>query len=246
MYLRQLLVLAMLLPLPARAGKKAEAAEVEALQRRVVELERQVAELRDQQAERSRAADRSEESALQLAREAATLQSSGDFKGALELYRRVVSQYPNSEVVGLAKRHVEQLAVVGDTLTQLEGEITWLQSEAALDSPVTILVFWEVWCPHCRREVPALAETWRRLRGQGLQVIGLTKLTRGKTEDDVRAFLAEHSIDFPVAKEDGSMSRRLAVSGVPAMAVVKGGEVVWRGHPAQIDDELLLEWLAVD
>jgi hypothetical protein len=29
------------------------------------------------------------------------------------------------------------------------------------------------------------------------------------------------------------------VTGIPAAAVVKGGKVIWRGHPAQLTDDVL-------
>jgi hypothetical protein len=40
------------------------------------------------------------------------------------------------------------------------------------------------------------------------------------------------------------MSNAYAVTGIPAAAVVKGGKVVWRGHPAQLTDEVLTKLAA--
>jgi hypothetical protein len=39
------------------------------------------------------------------------------------------------------------------------------------------------------------------------------------------------------------MSRRFAVSGVPAAAVIKDGKIVWRGHPSRLNDAFFKKWL---
>ena len=39
------------------------------------------------------------------------------------------------------------------------------------------------------------------------------------------------------------LAQYFAVSGIPAAAVVKNGKVVWRGHPARINDEMLKGWM---
>jgi hypothetical protein len=69
-----------------------------------------------------------------------------------------------------------------------------------------------------------------------LNIVALTKQTRNITDDQVNEFIKTNALDFPVGKEDGSMSAHFAVSGIPAAAVVKDGKVIWRGHPARLDD----------
>ena len=75
-------------------------------------------------------------------------------------------------------------------------------------------------------------------------MIGLTKITRNSTEEQVTAFIKEKDVQYALAKEQGdSMSKRFGVSGIPAAAVVKDGKVVWRGHPARLKDEMIEGWL---
>jgi len=107
----------------------------------------------------------------------------------------------------------------------------------------TLLVFWEEWCPHCRREVPKLQQIYSELKGQGLQVVGLTKITRSATDEKVQAFITGNKIDYPIAKETGALADYFAVKGIPAAAVVKGGRIVWRGHPIRLKPELVQSWL---
>jgi len=57
-------------------------------------------------------------------------------------------------------------------------------------------------------------------------VIGLTRITKSATEEKVQAFIEEKKVEYPMAKEDGSVSRYFNVSGIPAAAVIKDGKVV--------------------
>jgi thiol-disulfide isomerase/thioredoxin len=155
-------------------------------------------------------------------------------------------KYGQTKTSGRARSLQNELAVVGKTTPASWGIEKWFQgkSEVNLDAgKTTLLVFWETWCPHCKREVPKLEEVYDRFKGQGLQVVGLTRVTKGATEDTVKTFLAENKVAYPVAKEDGSVSTYFSVSGIPAAAVVKGGKVVWRGHPASLTDDMLKSWL---
>jgi hypothetical protein len=59
----------------------------------------------------------------------------------------------------------------------------------------------------------------------------------------VRSFVTEKGVQYPVAKENGSLSSHFGVSGIPAAAVVKNGKVIWRGHPARLSEAMLKSWL---
>ena len=78
---------------------------------------------------------------------------------------------------------------------------------------------------------------------QGLQMVGLTKITRSATEEGVTAFIKENKLSYPMAKEGGDLSKTFNVSGIPAAAVVKGGKIVWRGHPGRLTDDQIKGWL---
>ena len=108
------------------------------------------------------------------------------------------------------------------------------------DGSATMLVFWEEWCPHCKREVPKIEGMHTKYKARGLNVVGLTKVTRSSTDEKVTSFMQEKGVTYPVAKEDGdNLSKRFGVRGVPAAAIVQAGKVVWRGHPARISDGMI-------
>jgi thiol-disulfide isomerase/thioredoxin len=137
-----------------------------------------------------------------------------------------------------SKQEIAEESVVGKEAKFVFAE--WLQGQASPESSkATLLVFWEVWCPHCKREVPALQKTYTDYRDDGLAVIGITRLTRNTTVDQLHAFLAENGVTYPIARDDGVMGEHYAVSGVPAAALVKDGKVVWRGNPQRLNSSMI-------
>jgi alkyl hydroperoxide reductase subunit AhpC len=130
-----------------------------------------------------------------------------------------------------------EINIIGTPAAPIEAD-KWFQGQGDFSkSKATLLVFWEVWCPHCKKEMPKLAEEEAKWKAKGVQIVAMTKVTKSATDEKVVEFLKENKVKFPVGKEkDGSMSKAYAVSGIPAAALVKDGKVIWRGHPARLDD----------
>lgn len=105
---------------------------------------------------------------------------------------------------------------------------------------VDVVVFFEVWCPHCKQEMPHLATLDAM---PGVDVLALTRQSRGVTDDIVRNFIGERDLTFGVGKVDEQLAVDLGIRGVPRAVVVKGGEIVWDGHPGKLDEEALRGWL---
>jgi peroxiredoxin len=217
------------------------------LEKRVADLEARVAELEKKPgtvgtpgaAPAANSPD--EQAAGSLLREASVAMENGDFDTAKTKIAELTDKYPTSRAAKAATRVKAELDVVGKPEAPLTVEKWFQGSEADLKGgKAELLVFWEVWCPHCRREVPELVETYTKFQPQGLRVVGLTKMTRDVTEDQVTSFIKENNLPFPIAKEQGTaMSDAYGVSGIPAAAIVKDGKVVWRGNPARLTDSLL-------
>lgn len=149
-------------------------------------------------------------------------------------------KYPNTRANKASARLDSELAVVGKDAGSLAVE-KWYQGNVDLGKgKATLVVFFEEWCPHCKREVPKLEETWTKYKGEGLQMVGLTKLTREATDDKLMTFIKDNKVTYPIAKEQGTATSDLfGVKGIPAAAVVKGGKIVWRGHPAKLTDDMI-------
>ena len=188
-----------------------------------------------------------EEAAAALLQEASAAVEAGDVTTTKARLATLEQEYSDTKVWARGKRMKEEFDVIGKYMssawrTDVER---WFQGEDQVDlrQGTVVVVFWEVWCPYSKKEVPVLNETWGRLKGQGLQVVGFTRITKSATEETLLAWMRENAITMPIAKEDGDLSELFAVSGIPAAAVLKDGVVVWRGHPGRLSDELLGQWL---
>ncbi len=123
-------------------------------------------------------------------------------------------------------------AAVGERVISLTDD--WFQGRASVGG-TQLVVFFEMWCPQCRNEVPRLQALHDSLGDDGLQIVGLTRLTRNGTEEQLATFIDEHGLTYPVGRTPPELARQLRVRGIPAAALLKDGEVVWRGHPARMD-----------
>ena len=182
-----------------------------------------------------------EDEAGKLLKDIQAKMASGEGIEAKKLFDQLRSKhsgtqvYKSRSVSSLAK----EIAVVGNKVSSADiaPNITkWYNSEGdlTLESGVTLLVFFEEWCPHCKREVPELIDTYDRYRGKGLKVIGLTRVTKKSTDETVETLISSTGVNYPVAKEDGRVAPKFNVSGIPAAAIVKDGVIVWRGNPARL------------
>jgi thiol-disulfide isomerase/thioredoxin len=171
----------------------------------------------------------------------------GQLEEAKNRMSEFLKKYNDTETAKSARRlHQEVLSVIGKEAPTEWGIEKWFQGENDIDlssGKTTLLVFWETWCPHCKREVPKLQTIYTALKDQGLQVLGVTRITKSSTEEAVEAFIKEHEITYPIAKEDGKMNLHFSVRGIPAGAVLKDGKVIWRGHPGELDEAKLKSWL---
>jgi outer membrane murein-binding lipoprotein Lpp/thiol-disulfide isomerase/thioredoxin len=169
-----------------------------------------------------------------------------DVAGAKAKYAEIEKKYASTRTFRRASKMGKELEVFGKAAPAAVTVDEWWIGDASsvsFEKGVSLLVFWEVWCPHCKREVPNVQKTFDTYSSKGLQVVGLTKLTRGKSKEEAMAFLKEKNVTYPIAKENGALSKHFNVSGIPAAAVVKDGTIVWRGHPARLTDEMITDWL---
>ena len=170
--------------------------------------------------------------------------ASGDMDTAKAKTEVCLKDFGRTKTASRCIRIKQELDVVGKSVDNPTVEKWFVgDGEVDLQSGTTLVVFWEVWCPHCQREVPELEATHNKFKGKGLEVVGLTKITKSATEEKVADFVADQGVTYRMAKEDGSTSQAFAVSGIPAAAVVKDGKVLWRGHPGRLNDDMLEKFL---
>ena len=175
-----------------------------------------------------------------------TLMSQGKHEQAKAQMADFKKKYARTQAFKAAARVDMELQVFGRPVPAKWGVEKWYQGESDVDfssDSATLLVFWEEWCPHCKREVPKMQALFNKFNPKGLQMVGLTKVTKSSTEDKVTSFISSQNVKYPMAKEDGTLSQHFGVQGIPAAAVVKDGKVVWRGHPARLTESMIEGWL---
>lgn len=225
----------------------AQKKDVDAMDLRLKALEEKVASLEKSGPKGAAAAadPAAEEAATKLMTEMQDAMKAGDYATAKAKVAELQNTYGTTRAGKAAVRMAGEINLVGTDAKPLEVE-KWYQGKADYSgSKATLLVFWEVWCPHCKREVPKMAAEEAKYKAKGIQIVGLTKITKSATEEKVLEFMKENKVGFPMAKEkDGSMSEAFSVSGIPAAALVKDGKVIWRGHPGRLTDEMIDKLMA--
>ena len=248
------LVLIALVPAMCLAAKKDDG--------RIQELEEKVAALESELNERLTAMEalvdakidaavqeiaNREQNATKAFQEIAGLVSKGEHQAAKAKMDTFNAKFAGTEAARKGATMARELAVIGKKVSPEMAIQKWFHGEGEVTTlggnGTTLVVFWEEWCPHCKREVPNVKSTYANLNSQGLNVIALTQVTKSSTDEKVAAFVQQHQLTFPVAKEPGVIKREFNVSGIPAAAVVKDGVIVWRGHPARLSETILKKWL---
>lgn len=108
-----------------------------------------------------------------------------------------------------------------------------------------LYVFWEVWCPHCRLEIPRLARLARSASPGRIEIVGVTRMSRHVRAEELESFLREQTVDFPTGRDrDGAMFEYYKIDAVPTSVLIKGGVVAWRGNAERVTADRLEQWLA--
>ncbi|MCP3981280.1 MAG: TlpA family protein disulfide reductase [bacterium] len=236
-----LVIVAGLATMPLLAQTKEDAKILE-LKRKISDLEKRMAQLEAKVAQGGGVAAANpqlEAEAEKAYADINRLVSAFEMDDAKTKMNEFMKKYGTTQIAKRARRTNQELAVIGKAAPKAWGIEKWYQGESEIDfnsSKPTLLVFWEVWCPHCKREVPKIQAMYNSLKS-GVQIVALTKINKSATEEKVLAFMTEKSVSYPAAKENGDLSRHFNVSGIPAAAMVKDGKVIWRGHPARLSEQ---------
>ncbi|MBM74253.1 MAG: hypothetical protein CMK59_02530 [Proteobacteria bacterium] len=100
-----------------------------------------------------------------------------------------------------------------------------ISSEDFKGQPV-IQTFWATWCGPCRKELPVLAELYKKYQSEGLQVVAINV---DKDPRKVKAFLKQNPLPFPVVLDTNSaLQDQFDAPSVPATYWIQKDGVISR------------------
>jgi cytochrome c biogenesis protein CcmG/thiol:disulfide interchange protein DsbE len=103
---------------------------------------------------------------------------------------------------------------------------------------VVIVDFWMTTCAPCKVEIPWFMEFATAYRERGLVVLGVAV---GETWDEVRPFLAEHGINYPILLGDDELADRYRVSVLPTTVLLDRKGRIAHVHEGLAEKDLLRE-----
>ena len=111
------------------------------------------------------------------------------------------------------------------SLRNLKGNY---QSLDSFSGQVVVLNFWATWCVPCRVEMPSFEKLYRRYRSEGLTVLAVT--LDKKSEKNIKSFVEEYELSFPVLLDEEAKVERLYPSmTIPFTYVIdRKGRIVAR------------------
>src|SRR5512143_705703 len=62
---------------------------------------------------------------------------------------------------------------------------------------VLVINFWATWCPPCRREIPDFIEAYKELKGEGLEILGVS--VDEATAPALLDWTRKQGINYPIA-----------------------------------------------
>jgi len=143
-------------------------------------------------------------------------------------------------MAGLLAMPADAVYEVGDTpqfkLKTMDG-VAFTSKD--LEGRIAILEFWATWCGPCIKQIPHLKELNEKYADKGVVLISIS---RDDGERKPKDFAEKNQMVWPQV-HDKSQDRELAgqfgVRGIPhAVILSPDGQVLWKGHPARIDQPL--------
>lgn len=110
------------------------------------------------------------------------------------------------------------------SLNDLDGVEVRLSN---LRGKVVLLEFWATWCPPCRESIPAMNELYKNYNDKGLVLLGISVDKGQNIVEDIRAFIREYSIQYPIAIDSKNVNTLYGVYSIPTLILIdREGKIV--------------------
>ena len=175
---------------------------------------------------------------------AGVLLGEADSEGAGRVFGEITEHYANTSLAGKAEQKLEGIRLIGSKAPPLHIK-EWIGDAPpagnGYDAKLTLLDFWAIWCPHCRRNIPKMERLLATYAKRGVSLVGITREREGAGVEQVREFIKSHAMGYPTGVDDeGKTSQELAVKSIPCVVIVgPEGRIRWHGHPENLTDKVI-------
>lgn len=175
---------------------------------------------------------------------AGVLLGEADTEGAGRVFGEIAERYANTSLAGKAEQKLEGIRLIGSKAPPLQIK-EWIGEAPpagnGYDAKLTLLDFWAIWCPHCRRNIPKMERILATYAKRGVSLLGITRDREGAGVEQLRQFVESHAMTYPTGVDDeGKTSQELAVKSIPCVvAVDPQGRIRWHGHPDNLTDKVI-------
>jgi thiol-disulfide isomerase/thioredoxin len=106
-----------------------------------------------------------------------------------------------------------------------------------LKGKLVLVDFWATWCGPCMDEAPHMVQINQKYAPKGLRIVGISL---DDAPAPVQRVIKEKSFTWPQFVDvNGRIAQQWGVNGIPHVFLIgPAGDVIWEGHPAQLDKPL--------
>jgi peroxiredoxin len=135
-----------------------------------------------------------------------------------------------------AKQDAQAVPAPDFSIKDLEGNTLNL---AAYKGKVLVINFWATWCPPCRREIPDFIAAYKELKGEGLEILGLS--VDEATAPALLDWTRKQGINYPIALATPEIVRAYEPGDfIPATIIVdRTGQIRYRQSEMMDKDTLV-------
>jgi peroxiredoxin len=92
---------------------------------------------------------------------------------------------------------------------------------STLRGQVVVLDFWATWCAPCVQMIPLMDGLHGEWAARGVSFLGVNSDGGGATVDEIKAFMVQHPISYPVVRDaDGAVGSLYQVEALPSIVVL--------------------------
>lgn len=126
----------------------------------------------------------------------------------------------------------------GSDLDAFDFEALDLEGKAfsgrSLEGRLVLMDFWAVWCGPCIKAFPLLSRLHQEFSEKGFQVLGVA--VHSGSAPEVKAFLEEHPVSYPVVVGDEEITYRFQVIGFPTYLLVGPDGTILKRYVGGMED----------